>query len=229
MTQKRILIVEDDLTIAETLAYNLTHEGYDIRTTDNGHDAIDLVRSFRPDLVLLDVMLPGMSGFEVCQRLRADPLTAKTPIMILTVRSSETDVVYGLDLGAQDYVTKPFSPKVLLARIRSLLRRDKDEVEALPAKIAYHGLAIDTEKREMVLNGRVLNFSKTEFDILALLCSRPGKVFSRQNILDRCWPRGVRVVDRSVDVHINAIRRKLGARLRPCVETIRGIGYRMKE
>lgn len=226
MSQK-ILVVEDDQDIASLIEYNLREEGYQARIVDNGLRVAEAVRMFHPDLIVLDLMLPGIDGFEVCKRLKADEATAKIPLLMLTVRSSEVDVVLGLELGAEDYVTKPFSPRVLLARIRNILRREKDP--EIPARcIEYYQMTIHPEKREVLVDGESIPFSKTEFDILAFLASRPGKVFSRNNILENCWPDGVFVVDRSVDVHITAIRKKLGS-MGGCIETIRGIGYRMKE
>jgi two-component system alkaline phosphatase synthesis response regulator PhoP len=225
--KKKILIAEDDVDLADMLDYNLRQEGFITRAVGNGLEVMAAARAFRPDLVILDLMLPGVDGFEVCKRLKSDQRTLDIPILILTVKSSEVDVVLGLELGADDYVTKPFSVRVLLARIRSILRRLED-YEKVHHPINYYALFIDCENRQVLLDQRRIEFSKTEFDILALLASRPGRVFSRNQILERCWPDGVFVVDRAVDVHINSIRRKLG-KMGQHIETVRGIGYRMRD
>lgn len=226
--RRTILIVEDDPSIAEILEYNLNHEGYETRKAGDGLQALEEARREPPDLVLLDLMLPGMNGLDLCRHLKADPATAAAPVIMLTVRSSEQDVVTGLDSGAEDYITKPFRPRELLARVRSVFRRDREGAGGGKNLLSCHGLVLDLEKREALLEGKPVALSKTEFEILALLMTRPGKVFSRAEILRRCWPEGVRVVDRSVDVHINSIRKKL-KRLRVAIETVRGIGYRVKE
>lgn len=225
--KNRILIVEDDPDIAEAIEYNLQQEGFSTRVVGDGARALPEAHSFRPDLVVLDLMLPGMDGFEICRRLKSDEKTRKTAVIMLTARSSEVDVVLGLELRADDYVTKPFSPRVLLARIRNLLRREAAPTDAANAVISYPGLTIDREKHEVAVEEKVVPFSKTEFEILALLVSKPGKVFSRDAILGHCWPDGVVVVDRSVDVHINSIRKKLD-KVGGLVETVRGVGYRMR-
>lgn len=225
--KKKILIVEDDTDLADMLDYNLRQEGFSTRIVSNGLEATRAARTFGPDLVILDLMLPGIDGFEVCKRLKSDERTSHISILMLTVRSSEVDTVVGLELGADDYMTKPFSVRVLVARIKRILHRAEDQ-QRISSPIKYHNLLIDRENREVLLGDRRIDLSKTEFDILALLASKPGRVFSRNLILERCWPDGVFVVDRTVDVHINSIRKKLGE-MGSHIETIRGIGYRMKE
>jgi DNA-binding response OmpR family regulator len=225
--KKKILIVEDDPDIASTVEYNLQKEGYDAMIVANGLEVAQAVKSFKPDLILLDIMLPGQDGFEVCRQLKSSEKMARIPIIMLTVKSSDVDVVLGLELGADDYVIKPFSVRVLLARIKNILMRDKKR-DTPPAHVRYYSLTIDRDTREACVGKQRIHFSKTEFDILNLLVSKPGRVFSRNQILDYCWPDGVFVVDRTVDVHINSIRKKLGA-LGDNVESIRGIGYRVKE
>jgi DNA-binding response OmpR family regulator len=172
-------------------------------------------------------MIPGLDGFEVCKLLKNNDKTASIPIIMVTVKSNEVDLVLGLELGAADYVTKPFSVRVLLARIKNILRKDDDR-EKPPAIINYYCIMIDRDKREIYLNERLLHFSKTEFEILSLLTSKPGHVFSRNTLLQHCWPDGVFVLDRTVDVHINSIRKKL-EKWGDFIQSIRGIGYRMKE
>lgn len=217
--------MEDDNALAEMLEYNLQQEGYKTRVVDDGLKVISEVNTFKPDLILLDIMLPGIDGFEVCKRLKADERTAGIPVIILTVKSGEVDVVLGLELGADDYVTKPFSVRVLLARIKKLLQKKEEKP---PARICYYSLVLDNEKRKVFSGNRPVPLSRTEFDILALLISKPGKVFSRETILRRCWPEGIYVIDRAIDVHINSLRKKLG-KMGEYIETVRGIGYRAKE
>lgn len=225
--KKKIMIVEDDVDISSMIEYNLNAEGYESCKVDNGLHALQMVKKFKPDLIILDIMLPGMNGFEVCKKLKADEDMAHVSIIILTVKNSETDIVLGLELGADDYVTKPFSPRILLARIRNVLRRESDSQKNLSV-LNYKDLSINFERREMRYKDKYIQMSKTEFEILSLLASKPGKVFSRNLILERCWPDGVFVVDRSVDVHINSIRKKIGD-LGDEIESIRGIGYRLKD
>ncbi|GAB4318723.1 MAG: response regulator transcription factor [Candidatus Sumerlaeia bacterium] len=227
MPEKKILIVEDEPDIARAIQYNLTQHGYRTHTAGDGLSALEAARSFQPHLIVLDIMLPELDGFEVCRRLKADERTASIPILILTVRSDEADVVKGLELGAEDYVVKPFRPRELTARIKAILRREEKPNPPVP-EIHYYQLTIIRDKREALMDGVPLALSRTEFEIVALLASSPGRVFSRQAILEQCWPQGVFVIDRSVDVHINSIRRKLGP-LGRHVETVRGIGYKMRE
>lgn len=225
--KKKILIVEDDSDIASMIEYNLREEGFDTRIVGNGLEALTVAKMFHPDIIILDIMLPGLNGFEVCKKLKSDEKTSSAAIIMLTVKASETDVVLGLELGADDYVTKPFSPRVLIARVKSILRRETEHQKPV-TKINYYSLTIDLEKREVWLDDKLILLSRTEFEILALLTSKPGKVFSRNTILERCWPDGVVVIDRSIDVHINSIRKKMGA-IASNIESIRGIGYRVKE
>ncbi|MBN1902949.1 response regulator transcription factor [Candidatus Sumerlaeota bacterium] len=227
MELKKILIVEDDPDIASTVDYNLRQESYKTEIIQDGREVLDAAKTFKPDLILLDIMIPGLNGFEACKLLKNNEKTSSIPIIMVTVKSNEVDVVLGLELGAADYVTKPFSVRVLLARIRNVLRREDDK-EKPPAIIHYHSLVIDREKREIHLDKRLIHFSKTEFEILTLLASKPGRVFSRNALLQNCWPDGVFVLDRTVDVHINSIRKKLG-KSAGYIESIRGVGYRLKE
>jgi len=225
--KKKILIVEDDTDLTDMIDYNLRQEGFTTRVVDNGLKVLSMAKMFRPDLIILGLVLPGMDGFEICKRLKSNEKVSHIPILILTVKSSEVDMVLGLELGADDYVTKPFSLRVLLARIKNILRRGDDHYKP-PSRINYYSLSIDSENRAVLLNQKRINLSKTEFNILALLASKPGRVFSRDSMLEKCWPDGVFVIDRAVDVHINAVRKKLG-RMASRIETVRGIGYRMKE
>lgn len=224
---KRILIVEDDPAIATTVEYNLAHEGFETRVTGDGRLALEILREFRPDLILLDLLLPGLSGYEVCRRVRNQPETAATPIVILTACGEEDDVVRGLEAKADDYITKPFRMRALVARVRNLLERAGKLLD-VPPPVFYGPLTLDREKRQARLADCILRLSKIEFDLLCFLLERPGRVFTRNDILSRCWPDGVFVVDRAVDVHVSAIRRKLGP-LRDAIETVWGVGYRVRE
>ncbi|HPB29902.1 MAG TPA: response regulator transcription factor [Candidatus Sumerlaeota bacterium] len=227
MNKKKVLIVEDDADIASTVEYNLQQEGYEVRVVEDGRNAFPTAKSFQPDIVLLDVMLPGMDGFEICKKIKSDERTADIPVVMLTVKAGEVDVVLGLELGADDYIAKPFSVRILMARIKTVLKR-REEIGKETARIKYRNMIIDREKREVLVDGQDVHLSRTEFEILALLVSKPGKVFSRNTILERCWPDGVFVVDRAVDVHINAVRKKIGL-LSACIQSVRGIGYRARE
>ena len=231
--KKSVLIVEDEEDIRELVSYHLLKEGYQVAAVASGEEALALAQSQTPDLILLDVMLPGIDGMAVCQRLRADPKTAEVAIMMLTAKSEETDMVRGLNLGATDYVTKPFSPKVLLARVRAALRRvaaspvelpDEDEDEA----IEIHDMVIHPGRHEVRVGGTPIELSSTEFRVLQFLASRPGWVFSRQQILDGVHGDKYAITDRAVDVQIVGLRKKLGDAGR-YIETVRGVGYRFKE
>ncbi|MGD0901096.1 MAG: response regulator [Thermoguttaceae bacterium] len=235
MMKKSVLIVEDDEDIRELVSYHLLKEGYQVASVASGEEALAIAGSQPPDLILLDVMLPGIDGMAVCQKLRQAPEMAATAIMMLTAKGEEADIVRGLNLGANDYVTKPFSPRVLLARIRAALRRA--EVPAAPAEesepdrgdvIEMHGLVIHPGRHEVRFEGKVVPLSSTEFRVLYFLASRPGWVFSRQQILDGVHGDNYAITDRAVDVQIVGLRKKLGGAGR-YVETVRGVGYRFKE
>jgi two-component system phosphate regulon response regulator PhoB len=235
--KKYVLIVEDEEDIRELVSYHLLKEGFQVAGVASGEEALSVVEKQVPDLILLDVMLPGIDGMTVCQRLRASPKTADVAVMMLTAKSEEADVVRGLNLGATDYVTKPFSPRVLLARIRAVLRRnvgvgpaveedeeehDHDEV------ITVHNLVIHPGRHEVRVDGSPVSLSSTEFRVLYFLASRPGWVFSRQQILDGVHGDNYAITDRAVDVQIVGLRKKLGDSGN-YIETVRGVGYRFKE
>ena len=234
--KKSVLIVEDEEDIRELISYHLIKEGYQVSSVPSGEEAIAIVETQPPDLILLDVMLPGVDGMAVCQRLRGSPKTAEVTIMMLTAKSEESDVIRGLNLGAIDYVTKPFSPKVLHARVRAVLRRTvvptSDVVpefdEEYQESIEIHGLVIHPGRHEVRLDGNPLLLSSTEFRVLYLLASRPGWVFSRQQILDGIHGDNYAITDRAVDVQIVGLRKKMGDAGK-CIETVRGVGYRFKE
>ena len=226
MARGKILIVEDDRDIVDLLTYNLEEEGYEIQAALDGREGLALAYRQQPDLIILDIMLPGMDGFEVCRLLRADKSTGHIPIIILSARSQETDKVVGLELGADDYVTKPFSPRELIARIRAILRRNRNtEAEV---HLILGDMVIDSIKHKVTVQGDKVELTTTEFKLLEWLAQRPGQVLSRDQILDAVAGYDAVVSDRTVDAHVKSLRRKLG----PCkdyVETVRGVGYRFKE
>jgi len=225
--RQKILIVDDEADIIELVEYNLRREQYDTRAAKDGMAALRSAREEQPDLILLDLMLPGVHGLEVCRQLKAAKETAHIPVIMLTAKGEETDVVTGLEMGADDYVAKPFSMRLLLARIRAVLRRAASVQEAAPRTIRLHGLVIDDERHEVVLHGQPLQLTLTEYKILRFLARHSGRVFTRTQILDNIQDEQVLVVDRAIDVHVAAVRRKMG-KSADLIETIRGVGYRFK-
>ena len=232
MAKKRILIVEDDRDINELINYHLTREGYDVLALFDGSHALDMVKSRKPDLVILDLMLPEVDGLEICREIRSAEEISSTPVLMLTAKAEESDVVVGLQLGADDYLTKPFSPKVLLARIKAILRRtaDRSDVkdEASGSVRRYADLTIDLLKHKIMLKNTEIVLTTIEFDILEFLSRHPGRVFDRDQILNTVWKEGKFIIDRAVDVHIRGLRKKLG-KAEYFIETVRGVGYRFKE
>ncbi len=227
MKTTTILVVDDEEDIIELVELNLAREGYRVLGCATGEKALEIARSKLPNLIVLDLMLPGIDGLEVCRRLKADPKTAPIPIVILTAKGEESDVVTGLEVGADDYVAKPFSGKVLAARVRRLLRRaaqPADEQEV----IKLHDLTIDPGRHEVWAQDQEVDLTRTEFSILHTLAKRAGLVLSRYQIVDTIHGDDYAVTDRAVDVQIVALRRKLG----PCgqyIETVRGVGYRFRD
>ena len=228
MARVRILVVDDEPDILELIRYNLTRNNYDVTGVVSGEEAFASVRMSPPDLVVLDLMLPGVDGLEVCRRLKNDARTAAIPVIILSAKGEEADVVTGLELGADDYLTKPFSPRVLLARIKAVLRRQQSEPDADDAVITHHDLQIHPGRHEVQVAGALVQLTLTEFRILHLLARRPGWVFTRNQILEAAQGDDSSVTTRAVDVHIVALRRKLGPS-GDLIETIRGVGYRLQE
>jgi two-component system alkaline phosphatase synthesis response regulator PhoP len=226
MGKRKILIIEDDKDIVEMLDYNLKEEGYETISALNGEEGIKLAGKERPDLIILDIMLPIMDGFEVCRTLKNDDTVAHIPIIILSAKSQETDKVVGLELGADDYVTKPFSPRELIARTRAIMRRRKTEQAG--GKIQRGQLIIDGTRHKVTVGGKEISLTLTEFKLLEFMARRPGVVFSRAMILDAVAGQDTVVCDRTVDAHIKSLRHKLG-RAKDYIETIRGAGYRFKE
>jgi two-component system phosphate regulon response regulator PhoB len=228
MASEHILAVDDEEDILELIRFNLKREGYKVSCAATGEEALRQVRTDKPDLVLLDLMLPGLDGLEVCKRLKREPRTEDIPIIMVTAKGEESDVVAGLELGADDYVTKPFSPKVLVARVRAVLRRHNAEPVEENAGIRIHDIVINPGRHEVLAAGKNVSLTFTEFRILHFLARRPGWVFTRMQIVDAARGEDVAVTDRSVDVHIVSLRRKLGD-AGEYIETVRGVGYRFKE
>jgi len=222
-----ILVVDDEPDIQELVRFNLEREGYDIILADTGEDALELAKSKQPQLIVLDLMLPGLDGLDVCKILRHDVKTQNIPIVMLSAKSQESDIVSGLELGADDYVTKPFSSKVLVARIRRLLNRRIEQ--SLDRKVVrIHDLAIDPARCEAYVKDKRLSLTLSEFNILYTLARHPGIVFTRYQIVDSLHGSDYIVSDRAVDVQIAYLRKKLGS-FKDYIETIRGVGYRFKD
>ncbi len=227
-----ILVVEDERDLQDLLQYNLARDGFVVSCASSAEEAQRLMGRDLPDLIILDLMLPGMDGLEFCRRLKGDTATARVPVVMLTAKGEEADIVTGLELGADDYVPKPFSPRVLMARVKAVLRRgiaEGEETQAGDGKVVrVRDLVIDPARHEVSVNDEKVDLTATEFKLLSLLASRPGRVFTRQQIIESIHGRYAAVTDRSVDVQVVTLRRKLGERGSD-VETVRGVGYRFKE
>jgi two-component system phosphate regulon response regulator PhoB len=228
MAREHILIVEDEEEIQELVAYNLSREGFRTSIAGSGEDALKKVRSERFDLVILDLMLPGMDGLDVCRALKKEEKTMAIPVIMLTAKGEESDIVTGLELGADDYIVKPFSPKILVARIKTVLRRKSAEPFDESQPILIHDLSIHPGRREVLLKKHPVELTNMEFRVLHFLAGRPGWVFSRYQIVEGVRGDNYPVTDRSVDVLIVGLRKKLGAAA-DYIETVRGVGYRFKE
>ena len=228
MADKRIILVEDEPDMAELVAMRLEREHFDVDVAHNGLDGLKKIRSQPPDLVLLDIMLPGLSGTEVLREVRGDPNTSHVPVIMLTARSEESDIVVGLHLGADDYVTKPFNMSVLLARIQAVLRRAESAGDAsLDKGILVAGpIQINQETHRVQVDGKAVSLTLTEFRLLAALVAARGRVMTRNQLIDRAMGMDVVVTDRTIDVHLAALRRKLG-KARKHIQTVRGLGYRV--
>ncbi|MCX6315200.1 MAG: response regulator transcription factor [Sphingobacteriales bacterium] len=219
---KRVLIADDEPDILEIIQYNLQSEGYEVVTAKNGNDAIDLAKKFQPDLIILDIMMPGKTGIEVCNILRMQPAFNDTLIIFLTALSDEGTEVKGLESGADDYLTKPVSPKVLVSKVNALFRRLTKEDTGI---LKIGDLQIDREKYLINYQGNDIVLARKEFELLALLAGKPGKVFLRNEILNQVWGTEVIVGDRTIDVHIRKIRQKLNL---DCITTVKGVGYKFE-
>ncbi len=234
MLKQSVLVVEDDDDIRELVSYNLLKEGYQVAGVASGEDALAAIAAKPPDLILLDLMLPGLDGLSVCRQLKGNPATEPLPVVMLTAKGEEADIVAGLNLGADDYVTKPFSPKVLLARVQAVLRRaaaDRavgEEAEEPAETVEIRELTIHVGRHEVSVEGEPVELTATEFKLLHFLAQRPGWVFTRQQILDGVHGDTYAATDRAVDVQVVGLRRKLGP-AGSYIETVRGVGYRFKE
>ena len=228
MGKEKILVVDDEEDILELVRHHLKREGYEVRCAESGEQALQIAKSEPLDLIILDLMLPGIDGLEVTRHLKGDPRTQHIPILMLTAKGEESDVVAGLELGADDYVTKPFSPRILVARTRAGLRRQLKEIPDETAVIQVHEIEIHPGRRTVQINGNAVNLTYTEFQVLSILARRPGWVFTRSQIVDMVRGDDYPVTDRSVDVQIVGLRKKLGDCGR-YIETVRGVGYRFKD
>ncbi len=233
MRQEKILVVDDEKDIVELLQYNLEKEGYKITAASSGEECLEKIKTDLPDLILLDLMLPKIDGLEVSKILKNNPQTSNIPIIMLTAKGAETDIVLGLELGADDYITKPFKVRELLARVKAVLRRRKNNIPLylnLKEKgvIQFKDLVIDSNKYQATLKGQPLNLTSLEFKLLKFLASNPGKVFTREQLLNQVWGEDSFIVDRAIDVHIRRLRQKL-LTASDYIITIRGVGYRFKE
>lgn len=220
----KILIVEDDANLVELATYNFEKEGFDVIRSGDGEEALLIAEEEKPDLVVLDWMLPNLSGIEVCRRLRRSPLTANLPIVMLTARAEEADRIRGLETGADDYVTKPFSPRELVARVRAVLRRLRPALSG--RALEYAGIAMDTAAHKVTRSGQPIQLGPTEFRLLRHFLENPGRVFSREQLLDAVWGRDVYVEQRTVDVHIRRLRKAINIDGLPdVIRTVRSAGY----
>ena len=222
---KRILVVDDEQDLCEILKFNLETEGYEVETANSAEEALEMdIASF--DLLLLDVMMGGMSGFQLAKQLKGNPMTANVPIIFLTARDTENDTVTGFNIGADDYISKPFSIREVMVRVRAVLRRTAEQTgDADESKIInYQGLQLNLDKKTVSIDGEAIPFTKTEFELLRLFLEERGKVFSRQELIDRVWPKDVMVLDRTVDVNITRMRKKIG-KFAKYIVTRLGFGY----
>ncbi|HJX34253.1 MAG TPA: response regulator [Desulfatiglandales bacterium] len=228
MAKKKILVVDDEEDILELIRYNLAREGYKILCASSGEEGLKAVKSEKPDLIVLDLMLPGIDGLDVTRHLKAEDSTRNIPIVMLTAKGEESDIVAGLELGAEDYITKPFSPRILVARVKAALRRELKDAIAEREVIQIHEITVHPGRHEVLVNEKPVQLTFTEFGILYSLVRRPGWVFTRNQIVDAVRGDDYYVTDRSVDVQIVGLRKKLG-KAGKYIETVRGVGYRLKE
>ncbi len=219
----KILIVDDEPDILDFLSYNLRREGFEVFTANSGQEGLDIALKTRPQLIILDIMMPEMDGVEVCRRLRANPDFDKTTITFLTARDEDVSQINALDVGGDDYITKPIKPQVFISRINALLRRNKVEIIETGHIIKIADLQIDKEKVQILRGSEIIDLPKKEFELLLLLVSKPGKVFTREEIYNKIWGNDVIVGDRTIDVHIRKLREKIGV---DNIKTLKGIGYK---
>ena len=228
MPKESLLIIEDDPDIVELVQYNLEREGFRVQSARDGERGLQEASATHPSLILLDLMLPGMEGLEVCRTLRQNRNTRRIPVVMLTAKGEETDVVLGLEMGADDYVTKPFSPRELAARVRAVLRRAEAAADGESTRLQLGPLLIDSERYQAWLHGKLLNLTLSEFRLLHALATSPGRVFTRDQLVDRITAGECIVTDRNVDVHVSSLRKKFGDD-GDLIVTVRGVGYKCKE
>ncbi|MBN2078025.1 MAG: response regulator transcription factor [Spirochaetes bacterium] len=228
--QKRVFVIDDEQDIREIVRINLVDEGYLVNAYPTGEDAMKALASIVPDLIILDIMMPGMDGYEFCRRIRSADATSGIPIIFLSAKSDEIDKVLGLELGGDDYMTKPFSVKELKSRVKAMLRRAAraESADAPSRTISCEGLLLNPEHYSLTIEGRGVDLTKTEFEILHLLLRNPGKIFTRDNIIDSIKGQDVYVVDRTIDVHVMNLRKKLG-KYKQLIKTFSGVGYGFKK
>lgn len=221
----KVLLVDDDPDILDIISYNLKKEGFDVSTAENGKKGIEKAKEVKPDLILLDVMMPEMDGIETCEEMRKMPEVSNSVIAFLTARGEDYSQIAGFDAGADDYIAKPIKPKVLVSRIKALMRRSTKTEETTKSNIEVAGIVMDKEQYLVFKDGKELSLPKKEFELLALLLSKPGKVFTREVIMNTVWGNDVIVGDRTIDVHIRKLREKVGDDL---IKTIKGVGYKIE-
>ena len=227
MKKTKIAVIEDEVYILEVINYNLSKEGFDVCSALDGEEGLALIKKEVPDLVLLDLMLPGLDGIEICRKLKTDYSTRSIPIIMVTAKGEESDIVLGLGMGADDYMVKPFRPRELIARIRSVLRRG-DFIEEGEGLVSIDELVIDINRHEVRLEGKKIVLTAMEFKLLHFLASHPGQVFTRENLLNHVSSDDTFIIDRNIDVHIRSIRKKLNKH-RELIETIHRVGYRFRD
>ncbi|MBM3975049.1 MAG: response regulator transcription factor [Planctomycetes bacterium] len=229
MAKPKILVIEDEPDILEVMQYNLAREGYKVVACRNGEQGLSRIRTDNPDLVILDLMLPGMDGVEVCRQVKSDPVIRSIPIIMVTAKAEESDIVLGLGIGADDYLGKPFSPRELIARVKVVLRRGPlREQSGAGERVVRGALTIDLGRHEARIDAQLVTLTPTEMRLLHFLASHPGRVFPRAHLLSRIIGEDAIVTDRNIDVHVRALRQKLGDHA-ACIETVRGVGYRFAD
>ena len=224
MSKQKVLLVDDEQDILDLIGFNLEKEGFEVFTANNGRTGLEIAKQQIPDLILLDVMMPGMDGMDTCREIRDDAKLKHVVVAFLTARNEDYSQIAGFDAGADDYIAKPIKPRVLVSRVKALLRRNAPN-ETLEKEIPSHGIVIDKDRYIVIKDGTQLNLPKKEFELLALLCSAPGRVFTRENILTSVWGNDVIVGDRTIDVHIRKLREKLGDEN---FKTVKGVGYKFE-
>lgn len=227
VTATKVLVVEDHQDTRDLLKYNLTSAGFEVAASEDGLSGIKLASTFKPDIIILDLMMPGLDGLDVCRRLKADAGLSHVPVIMLTAKGEEIDKIVGLELGADDYVVKPFSPRELVLRIKAILRRSVSSASETPPMWERDGLCVDFEAHKLTLDDQEITLTATEFKLLSVLVSGAGKVQTREHLLDTVWDTHHEGYSRTVDTHVRRLRQKLG-RFAEHIETIRGVGYRFK-